>query len=55
MKTLTTKQVTTLEAFLAAFDDLTGAWPTIERVMQEDWSIEDPEAALEDLRRAISS
>ena len=54
MKALTEDQVTTLEAFLAAFDELTGVWPQVERAMREEWGIEDPEAALEDLRNAIS-
>lgn len=53
MKELSKKQATALLAFLDGFDRLTGAWPTIEGVMREEWGLDDPEAALEDARSAL--
>jgi hypothetical protein len=54
MKTLSREHVDTLTAFLAAFDGLTGAWVHAEKTMREDWGIEDPEAAIEAAREALS-
>lgn len=55
MITLTREQAETLKAFLDAFDlTTTGAWGPIEQAMIDDFGIEDPEAALEDARAALS-
>jgi hypothetical protein len=55
VKTLTREQAEALAAFLAAFDELTGAWVHVEKSMREDWGIEDPEAAIESAREALQS
>lgn len=56
MKTLTREQVAALIAFLDAFDlTTTGAWAGIEAAMRDDFGIEDPEAALQDVREALSA
>jgi hypothetical protein len=55
MKTLTDDQAYTLASFLDAFDlHLTGAWPAVRDGMADEFGIEDPEAALEDAREALS-
>lgn len=54
MKTLTKKQAEVIRAFLDAFDlTTTGAWAGIEACMRDDFGIEDPEAALEDVKAAL--
>ncbi len=54
MKQLTHDQAIALIAFMESFDLTTvGAWPAIEKAMQDDWGIEDPEEALADARRAL--
>ncbi|WP_176223165.1 hypothetical protein [Aurantimonas sp. 22II-16-19i] len=54
MVVLTKEQAAALEAFLEAFDlYTTGAWAPVESGMREDFDIEDPEAAIEDARRAL--
>ena len=55
MVILTKEQAEALAAFLDAFDQtVTGAWPDVEEHMRENWGIEDPEAAIEDARQALS-
>ena len=54
MKVLTSEQATVLLAFIEAFDlTTTGAWAPIESEMRENWGIDDPEAALQDVRQAL--
>lgn len=46
----------TIRAFLDSFDlALTGAWPAVEQMMRESYGIEDPEAAIENLRAALDA
>lgn len=54
-KILTNEQAKALEAFLSGFDMyVTGAWPSIEEYMRDEWGIEDPEDAIEDARQALT-
>ncbi|MDD2870110.1 hypothetical protein [Neomegalonema sp.] len=54
MVTLTEEQTQALEAFFESFDlRTTGAWALVEEGMREDWGVEDPEAAIEGVRRAL--
>ena len=46
---LTKEEINILIAFMAGFDSLTGAWREIERVMIEEFGIDQPEEALEEL------
>jgi hypothetical protein len=56
MKELTPEQVAALIAFLDCFDlYTTGAWAPIEAAMRAEFDIDDPEAALEDVRNALSA
>ena len=55
MKTLTDEQAATVVAFLDAFDlHTTGVWAVLEEAMREEFGIDDPEAALEEVREALS-
>lgn len=49
--TLTTQQIEALQAIFIGIDNLTGAWPAIKKAMEE-FGIEDPDTAFEDLRNA---
>jgi hypothetical protein len=51
MKTLTNAQANTVEALIEASGSC-GAWSSIETTMRE-FGVDDPEAALEELRLAI--
>ncbi len=54
MITLTDPEAHALEAFCESFDLLTtGAWAAIEAHMRDAHAIADPEAALEEARRAL--
>jgi hypothetical protein len=54
MKTLTSKQVDALLAFLDCFDMYTtGAWSQIEEHMREDFGIDDPEEAMEEIAEEL--
>lgn len=54
MKILTDDHAVALEAFCECFDlYITGAWAQIEEGMRNDFGIDDPEAALEDAKRAL--
>ncbi|MFN8679969.1 hypothetical protein EQ718_13820 (plasmid) [Paracoccus versutus] len=56
MIVLTDAQVQALRAFLETFDlHASGVWPEIEEGMHEDFGIEDPASALEDVLRALRS
>lgn len=55
MKELTREQADALLAFLECFDlYTTGAWRAVEKGMREDFGVEDPEAALDEARSALS-
>ena len=56
MITLTTSQAQAIIAFMEAFDlCTTGAWTPIERMMQDDFGIEDPEQELEEAKAALEN
>lgn len=54
VKTLSDDQVNTLLAILFWFDEQTGLWPGLEKVMKEEFGIEDPEKAFVDLQEAVN-
>jgi len=55
MKTLTEEQAQAITAFFEAFDlHQSGLWPVIEKVMKEEWGIDDPDAAITEAREAIA-
>ena len=55
MHVLTEEQAAAVLAFLECFDlHTTGVWAAIERAMREEFGIEDPEAALEAAKEALS-
>lgn len=54
MTVLTREQAQVLEAFLDSFDlHTTGVWGVIEQAMRDEFGVEDPEAAVDDARRAL--
>lgn len=56
MIVLTDAQAQALRAFLETFDlHASGVWPEIEEGMREDFGIEDPASALEDVLRGLRS
>lgn len=50
---LNDENITALRAFLAAFDELTGQWPQVEKHMRDSWGIGDPETAIEEARACL--
>ncbi|MDF3855607.1 hypothetical protein [Paracoccus pantotrophus] len=55
MIVLTDAQAQALKAFLETFDlHASGVWPEIEEGMREDFGIENPASAVEDLQRVLS-
>lgn len=53
-KNLNTDQANAVLGFMDAFEQrVTGVWSAIEEHMRENWGIEDPEQALEDVRQTL--
>ncbi|SFY43277.1 hypothetical protein SAMN04244548_04646 [Paracoccus pantotrophus] len=54
MIVLTDAQAQALRAFLETFDlHASGVWPEIEEGMREDFGVDDPASALEDVQRVL--
>jgi hypothetical protein len=56
MKMLTEEQADVLRAFLECFEQhTTGVWATIEEHMREDYGIDNPDDALEEVAELLRS